>query len=323
MKKEINTSFFRLISLMALLLMTLSLSLFTHRLIAQSKQFTEDSPYELLYDKENTQVYLSVNFIDTSTRQILNSFDLVENNPFNKLEYPELIRNSFDQPNKVYSFKNIPLDKIDLKFCNLVIKENIDRNNTYAELTGWNFYQAVNLENYLVVHYYFSLGGGESVLGRSDAIFIFNQAGDLLHKITGFDTNVREWGLTENGRYFSYAYGSALDESLNSFSSVGYKIYDLEERKVVYQEDFGYEFNEMRTGARDNLIAVTGFSIDYFYIFLDFSKNKKYTRTFTNKELGLWKELTKEGLVLYVGKRNSDSFKLLKFETDFAVSTIN
>lgn len=304
------------------ILATLITTLFTQDLISQV-QFTKDSPFQLEFDKENDQVYLAINFIDVKTKKVLDSFNLVENNPFNKLDYPELKGNSMDQPNKVYNLNNIPLNKIDLKDCNLVIKKSIDQNKAYAELTGWNFYHAVNMTDYLVVQYYFGLGLGESLLGCSDAIFIFNKTGELLHRITGFETNVREWGLTENGKYFSYAYGSALDESLDYFSTVGYKIFDLEENKIIYQEDFGYEFNEIRTGARDNLIAVTGFSIDYYYIFLDFSNNKKYTRTFTNKELGLWKELTTEGLVLYVEKRNSDSFKLLRFDTDFEVNTIH
>ena len=96
----------------------------------------------------------------------------------------------------------------------------------------------------------------------------------------------------------------------------------MEEDKIVYAEDFGYEYNEVRTGSKNNLIAVTGFSLDYYYIFLDFSKKRKYIRTFTNKELGLWKEITNEGLMLYQEDRNSNSFRLLQFESDFKVEDI-
>jgi hypothetical protein len=300
----------------------LSLTLFTHRLIAQKKHFTANSPYQLVYDKENSQIYLTINFIDTNTRQIINSFDLAENNPYNNLEYTELERNSFDQPNRVYNLSKGPLDKINLNGCNLVIRENIKKNQTYTELTGWNFYQAFNMGEYLLVHYSFYLNSGDALFGRSDAILVFDKNGNQLYTVTGFDTNVREWGLTKNGRYFSYAYGGALDESLYPFSTVGYKVFDLVENKIVFQEDFGYQFNEVRTRGRGNIISAAGFSIDKHYTFLDFSRNELYKRTFSRKELELWKDMTPEGLVFYVGKRNSEKTKTLTFKDDFEVQKI-
>lgn len=301
--------------------LTVLISIFTQNLCAQN--FDKNSPYQLVYDKSNNDIYLSVNFIDTETKRILNTFDLVENNPFNKLDYPELKQNKFNQPNKSYNLDGISLDKIKVPVEKLVLKNNFDQTIPKNELVGWSFYQASISGEYLVVNYSFNVHWGDMVLGRSDAVFIFNNQGEQLHKLEGFDTNVREWGLTKNGRYFSYAYGSALDESLSSFSSVGYKVIDLEENKIMFQEDFGHKFNEVRTSSWNNMIVATGFSVDYYYIFLDLTKKVKYTRVFTNKELGLWKELTDKGVIIYNGKRNSDSFKLLKFDTDFEVIEIN
>lgn len=321
MKNDTNTRFIRLNSITVLVFITFTLFLFTQRLIAQ-KYFTKNSPYQLVYDNENSQVYLSINFINTSSRIILNSFDLIESNPFNKLEYPELERNTMDQPNKVYRFHNVQLDKIDLKGCNLIIKENVDQNKTFSELTGWSFYQASNCGDYLIVHYLFYLNQGESLLGRSDAIFVFNKNGELINKIKGFDTNVRECAISENGKYFSYAYGSALDESLDYFSEVGYKIMDLRTNKIVDEENFHHEYNEVRTRQDGNLIRVSCFSVDNKYIFIDPTKNKKYSRIFSRDEKSLWKEITPEGIIVYKDK-NRNKIEILKFDQNFTVSELN
>ncbi|MCF8347472.1 MAG: hypothetical protein K9G61_01545 [Bacteroidales bacterium] len=287
-----------------------------------AQQFDPNSPYQFVHDNKNSDVYVSINFIDTTTKQILNTFSLLENNPFNNLDYTELEKSDYGQPNIRYNLDGIPLNEININGNKIVLRSSLDLTTPKLDIVGWNFYYATISGVYLVVHYLFYINDDDFVLGRSDEIIIFNKKGEILHKLKDFDTNVREWALTENGRYFSYAYGGVLDESLNYFSTVGYKVIDLEEDKIVYAEDFGYEYNEVRTGSKNNLIAVTGFSLDYYYIFLDFSKKRKYIRTFTNKELGLWKEITNEGLMLYQEDRNSNSFRLLQFESDFKVEDI-
>lgn len=294
--------------------------LFPH--ITISQQVSQSSPFQYSNSSNNRDVYTAINFIDTNTQEIQTTFNLIENNPFNKLDYPELVKNNYGQPNKRYDLGGIPLNEIKIDGCNIVIRSGEDLAKNYDKLVGRNFYYASVSGNNLVVHYLFYLNVDDIVIGRSDVILIFNSAGKILHKLQGFDTNAREWGLTENCRYFSYAYGGILDESLNAFSTVGYKVIDLEENKTVAQEDFGYKFNEVRTGAVDNLITVAGFSLDYYYIFIDFTKKRKYKRILTNEELGLWKELTNEGLVLFKNNRNSNTFTLLKFDRDFKVEEL-
>lgn len=292
-------------------------------LFSAGAQCSEDnSPYQLVNYSNTSEKYVAINFIDTVTQQVIVSFDLVENNPFNKLNYDVINRDNKKDQNIHYNLENIILKNIDLPTGKPVLKEKIADSISRQGLQGWSNYQATIAGKLLVVKYTFYINWGEIVLGRSDAVYIFNDKGNVLHKLEGFDTNVREWALSDNGRYFSYAFGGVLDESLTSFSDVGYKILDLHEDKIVYEENFGDTFNEVRTGTVGNIFVITGYSLDCLYIFIDFSKNKKYSRIFSKKEIGLWKNVEEEGLLMYLGNRKSNSYTLLRFEDDFKVEEI-
>ena len=70
--------------------------------------FDEDSPFQYVFDEKDKihqSNYIAVNFVDTATKAVLNTFDLVENNPFNHLEYPEI--EVKDPYHKNKSYENI------------------------------------------------------------------------------------------------------------------------------------------------------------------------------------------------------------------------
>lgn len=288
-----------------------------------SQNMNKETPFQFVYEDTNQYAkYISINFIDTITKEILYSFNMLENNPFNKLAYPEVNIKAPDEKNKVYQINNVPLENITLPEGKLVLKKQLENSEQYTELIGSSFYQATEKGNYLVVKYNFYLTFFDIVVGRSDAIFIFDQKGNLLYELNDFDTNVREWALTENGKYFSYATGSSLDEWSGSFCEVGYKIIDLQKNKITYEDNFGYEYSEIRTRSFNNMIKVSCHSINFLYVLFDFSKNKKYSRYFSRDEMNLWKKFTKNGLLIYVGNRKSGTYELLSYENDFKVEDI-
>ncbi|OQX76263.1 MAG: hypothetical protein B6D61_09050 [Bacteroidetes bacterium 4484_249] len=292
-----------------------------HQTISQNSNKT--IPYQFVYDDE--MVYakeVAINFIDIVTEDIIKTFNLVENNPFNKLNYPEIDNKAPDEKNKVYQINDIPIESITLPEGNLVLRQKLQNPEQYTELTGSSFYQATVDGDFLVVKYSFYLTSFGMVLGRSDAILIFDSKGNLLHKLNNFDTNVREWALTDNGRYFSYAFGGILDEWSGPFSDAGYKIIDLQKNEIEYEESFSNQISEIRTRSFDNMIKVSYHSINYLYILFDFTKNRKYSRYFTRDEKNLWKRFTKKGLEIYVGDRQSNKYKLLSFDSDFKVEEI-
>jgi len=291
--------------------------------VTKAQDFGKNSPYQLVYigNKDNN-VYITVNFVDTSTNKVITTFDLPKNNPYNKLNYPSKKGNSIDNTNKTYNFEKVRLDKIVLPEGKLVLKKNLDRLMPDKGLSAWSFYQASISGKFLVVIYRFYVNWGEDVVGRSDVVYIFDNKGNILHKLENFDTDVSEWAITENGRYFSYGYGDVEDESLDNFSDVGYKILDMKNNKIAYEENFGDKYSEIRTRNVKNMVKITCFSINNRYIFIDFDKNKKYSRIFSNEEDNLWQNITDEGVIMYVGNRNSNKLKLLRFKDDFKVEDI-
>ena len=286
--------------------------------------FDEDSPFQYVFDEKDKihqSNYIAVNFVDTATKAVLNTFDLVENNPFNHLEYPEIEVKDPYHKNKSYEISNTKLQDIKLPEGNLVLKQGLDTSRI-VDVQAYSHYQAFIRGEFLVVKYDFGVGTIDWVAGKGHVIYIFDREGNLLHTLSDFDTDVYEWDLTDNGRYLSYGYGAIWDESLEQFGDVGYKIIDLLENKITYEENFGNKLYEVRTEAFKNIIIVGGFSIDYLHIFIDFSSNKKYSRTFTNTELGLWKKTTESGIIMYLNNRSSDTTQFLSFESDFKVEDL-
>jgi len=286
--------------------------------------FDKNNPFQYVFDeKDEVQQsnYIAIIFVDTVTKAVLKTFDIVENNPFNHLDYPEIEVKDPYHKNKSYEISNTKLKDIKIPEGNLVLKQGLDTSRI-ADVQAYSHYQAFIRGEFLVVKYDFGVGSVDWVAGKGHVIYIFDTKGNLLHKLSDFDTDVYEWDLTENGRYFSYGYGGIWDESLEQFGDVGYKIIDLQENKIAYEENFGNKFNEVRTETFKNIIIVGGFSLDYLHIFIDFSINKKYSRVFTNEELGLWKKTTEHGIIMYLNNRNSDTTQFLTFESDFKVEDL-
>ncbi|MEZ5199401.1 MAG: hypothetical protein R2764_24370 [Bacteroidales bacterium] len=303
------------------ILTTLSIVLLRNGVYAQNNN--TDKPYQLVYEDSIPYAKeIAINFIDTITGKILNTINLIENNPFNKLNYPESDKKSPDEKNKVYHITKIPIESISLLEGNLVLRQNMENPEQYTELTGSSFYQVTVSGDYLVISYSFYLTSFGMVIGRSDAVFIFDQLGNLIHKLTDFDTNVREWALTENGRYFSYAFGSVLDEWSGPFTDAGYKVIDLTDERVVCEQNLDNQCSEVRTRSFENFIKVSCHSIESLYIIIDFAKKKKYSRYFTRNEKNLWKRFTNEGLEIYDVDRQSNTIRLLRYEDEFKVEEI-
>lgn len=304
------------------IILTAVLVIFQVSVLAQT--FDKDSPFQYVFDEKDEVHqfnYMAVNFVDTTTKAVLKTFNIVENNPFNHLDYPEIEVKDPLHKNKSYEIKNTPLQDIELPEGNLVLKQGLDTTRV-VDVQGYSYYQAFIRGEFLVIKYDFGIGLRDWVAGKAHVIYIFDFEGKLLHKLSDFDTDVYEWALTENGRYFSYGYGAIWDESLQQFGDVGYKIIDLQENRIIYEEIYGNLYGEVRTSAFKNLVVVTAFSTDNLYIFIDLSKNKKYSRVFTNAELGLWKKTTKSGIIMYLNNRNSDTTQFLSFESDFKVEEL-
>lgn len=286
--------------------------------------FDEDSPFQYVFDEKDKihqSNYIAINFVDTATKAVLNTFDLVENNPFNHLEYPEIEVKDPYHKNKSYEISNTKLQDIKLPEGNLVLKQGLD-SSRIVDVQAYSHYQAFIRGEFLVVKYDFGVGTIDWVAGKSHVIYIFDTRGNLLHKLSDFDTDVYEWDLTDNGRYLSYGYGAIWDESLEQFGDVGYKIIDLQENIIAYEENFGNSYSEIRTSAFQNMIVVTAFSKNYLYMFIDFSKNRKFSREFTTAQLGLWKKTTDSGIIMYLINRKSDTTQFLSFESDFKVEDL-
>jgi hypothetical protein len=283
--------------------------------------FDKNSPFQYVFDEKDEihqSNYIAINFIDTATKVVLKTFDIVENNPFNHLDYPEIEVKDPLHKNKSYEIRNTPLQNIKLPEGNLVLKQGIDTTRI-IDVNGYSYYQAFDLKNFLIIKYTLYVGLRDWVAGRGDAILIYDTKGNLLHKLNNFNTDVREWALTENGRYFSYAYGGIQDESLEQFCDVGYKIMDLHENKIAYEENFGNIFNEVRTRTFNNMFKISCHASICQYIIINFEEKKKYSRYFTDAEINLWKEFTRDGLYVFEDYRNSDRITFLSYKNDFKV----
>lgn len=303
------------------ILFIIILSLFS---VVSYAQNSHSDFFQLIHRGNNVNTkYFAVDIIDSASKEVIRRFNLSEENPYNQLGFtlhPDKIN---EENNKTYVITSTPVYKIELPNDKLALRQNFDAFLSKDELICESYYQVTFLEKKFVVKYDFFVTSEETVIGRSSTVLIINNQGNIENKLNGFDTDVREWAITQNGNYFSYAFGGIYDEWSGSFVQPGYGVIDLTCGETIVKEFIDQKYNDVRTGSKENLIIITAFiSWDCLYVFLDIDSNKRYSRVFSGNEIGLWKEVTTKGVVLYKDNRKSNSSVLLSFENDFIMEDL-
>jgi len=254
-----------------------------------------------------------VEFIDENN-SVIKSIDLVEDNPYNKLNY------EIDRTNEAGHnyYKSIPFDDLfpDKSFFDSDKIKGI--NSVYA-------YPIVNidshLENYVIVIYKLATRIGELFTGSVTTIEIYNSMGEKVKEYNNRADmgNVR---LTENGKYLAYLTGNDMGDQGVGKEELNVKIINVDDDKLILERYPISGFELKGAYPLNNLFIVTmkNYKLNTKrYEVINFEKRKTYSIELTRSERNKLKEKTDEGFIFGLESREDNNIKTLKYEKDFEV----
>nr|NQU89965.1 hypothetical protein [Bacteroidota bacterium] len=279
------------------------------------------APVNFLY--YNNQKYIGViEFINTDNGEVLKSFNVVENNPFNNLAYPVLKQSK--QGYNVYEIDDVQVKDINLNGPKFVIRRDISDSLTIKD-GAIKSYHSLKFRDtsYFVLKYHLNLYVGDELLGVSNTVYIFKKDGKLMKKFDQLDTQCLTPCVTSDGKYFAYGFGGVVDESLSYFDNLGYRIIDLENESLIVDAFIEKKYHDINVTNDSNLVRLTLKTMNTrSYWVYDFNKQKKFNKEYSIDEMGLWIDVLPEGFVFELDYRGSGNFRTDYFETDFNVEAI-
>ncbi len=271
---------------------------------------------------DNQRYIEEIEFIDNEKGEIIKSFNIVENNPYQNLNYP-IIRQS-KQGYNVYEIDNVQVKEIDLNEPSFVHRRNIS-DSFLIEGGAIKSYHVLNYTDtsYIVLKYHVNLYMGECLVGVSNTIYIFKNNGDLIKKFNQFNTQCIRPTITQNGMYFAYGYGGNVDEGFGYFDEVGYIIYDIQNEVNMVEKKTKKRYHEAIPVIDGNLIRICQHTYDTtHYVVFDFNKRLKYEKSYPLNCLGFFIDVNNDGFVFELEPRGSGKFRTDFYEIDFKVEEI-
>lgn len=236
-------------------------------------------------------------FYDETTREVINTFNIEENNPFKYL-YP-------------YA-SNIPggsTTHFDLKDTNYNTLGSLQPN-----LEGYSYGDAnsiitrailvkkvpvpkyYNNPNFTIVCYNLHIYSGDTVSGFISYLYILDKNGEIHAKFENRNHPFKQYAVTNDGKYFVYSYGGVNDESLRMLFGINYNIMNLDNGKVILTKELPKHESIRGIKNYDNCISIRRpIYRAYEDVFIDFDKGILYSKTYIRSERDVLTDITTTG----------------------------
>lgn len=245
--------------------------------------------------KEWDDVISRIDFFDTLGRKI-NEFDVLGHNPYNKQTVPGLEDENYQE----YVYRTF------------IPKSYTQGSPEYKPTSHYTYIQIPSSPSMPVVGYHL-LGGIEG--GVTDWKFTaicLDERGNILRKFENLDIDPYEFCVSENKKFFAVAYGGLRGEELTRLQNNGFRIYEIETGKLVYEMEVDKKHTISRPVADDSYenipFASVGIKGNDFadkgdkskiYIRIDFNNRVLYKRILSQQEREALKDgYDKEGFVM-------------------------
>lgn len=274
---------------------------------------------QYVYDETGNFVE-EMKFYNEGTKQLANSFNLIENNPYNSLPYP-VIKDKILS----YDLSGVRLNDIMLRKGKLNITFGVSDTVLLRNIGATSFSGVYeDNSNYSIVCYYLNVGGEDNIVAYSAIIYVFNCEGGIVKEIDDIEAPVSNQLISRDGRYLAVGYGSTMDLNNMIVSNDGCLIYDLITDDIIdHKSPDGFSWTVPMI--IDNLIVVVHEnSNEYYYYVYDFEKNKKYSHVFERREFinGQLKDITKEGFIFNLDNKANSEKKTVRYSNEFKVEDI-
>jgi hypothetical protein len=252
-----------------------------------------------------------VEFIDENN-SVIKSIDLVEENPFNKLNYEIDIK---DKAGHNY-YKSIPFDEFfpDKAFFNSEKIKGIKAVYAYPIVDVDN-----TNNNFIIIFYRLATRFGDLYTGSKVTIRIYNMQGENIKEYNN-RTDMGNVRLTENGKYLAYFAGDDMGDQGSGKEELNVKIINIENDKIILERypisgfvlQGVYPLNDLFIIAMENYR-----SLIKRYEVINFEKRVIYSREFTRSEIEKLQNQTNEGFIFGIDIYGDSNTKTLRYENDF------
>ncbi len=286
----------------------------------------EDNKIEIIKNEQDQPI--KINFICNTSGDICKSIDIVEQCPFENLDFPKVPRSNFGRQKGIqytrYDLSNVPYEKV-IGTLLPHVSGAIERPcKPYATTTNSS---AVNYGNYTIIRYSFTIEGeaGGSIAGNTYTQ-MYNKKGELVFALKNANTGARSIKITDDGRYLAYMYGGYGgphgDCIVGGSSPYGVKVLDTHTGEVLVNEQPGKVYFDSVSMVKNNFFVVyqheNGVIEARFFVP---QKNKIYHKKYALQEYSKLLEITSESMVFKAP--NSSADKVIHFfEKDFTQKPI-
>lgn len=214
------------------------LSLNLSVLFAQKPRFSVEN------DKK-TNFPIKINYFD-STGRLLNSFNIIENNPYNKLEYPILKKDKYGliiydmtKVSKSEAVKALSPKYIEQKSS--FKKSDSDLNTpSLTSLKSRVVYSGeFRDDSFRIVSYsLMAYEHDEYPISFKSNIFVLNNKGNIIANLPDINTETNLPKITNDGGYIVFTYGGELTCSNDELQPHSFKILDVKTKEILWDEPF-------------------------------------------------------------------------------------
>lgn len=214
------------------------LSLNAYAVLAQKPHFAVEADEKTGFPKK-------INYFDNAGKP-LNSFDILENNPYNKLEYPILKKDKYGlviydmtKVSKSQAAKALSPKYFDQKSS---FKKSYSDSNT-PKLTSLKSRVVYSGEfrddSFRIVSYsLMAYSNHEHPISFKSNVFILNNKGTIIANLPDNDTETNMPRITNDGKYILFTYGGELTCSDHKLMPYSFKIIDVNNREILWDEPF-------------------------------------------------------------------------------------
>lgn len=263
-----------------------------------------------------------INFINTKTNTILQSIDLIDDNPYCQLPYT---KDKVNRSENIFcTFSNIYLGDIfnDFSWMFPPMLEK-HRNEKIWKAEVWTMYE-IKEEFILIEYLIMAYANPDILLGQKTDFELYNIKGDLIFSLQNLTDGPSSFTITNNGDYLAYIHGQQIAEFPKVFNcNLGIKIYETSTGNLILDKEFNDNIELLGIHSKNNIIGFgTKEILDSLvykritsYIIPD--DNVIYSAVIPVDVFNRLKEYSKEGLILGKQSKQDSETEIYTFEKNF------
>jgi len=252
--------------------------------------------FENIYiDDNGVKKFDHIAFYDEKTREVVNTFDIADNDPFQYLEPYSVKINGLRTSNfDLFNTKYGTLGSLQPNTENYA-KKNLDKIITRASLIINMPHGSLN-PNYTAISYTLYIYSDDLVRGFISFLYILDNLGNIYAKIENQNHPFKKFAITNDGKYLVYGFGGVNDEILESLLDASFIVIDLANNNEVKRKTISVLDTIGSIKNYENNIAIVGITQnEKLDIFLNFKENVMYSKLYNRSDRNGLIERTSKG----------------------------